>query len=130
MKKMRAKRGEKGFTLVELMIVVAIIGILAAIAIPQYAAYKERAWIASMQGDINSIRSAEEAFFAANGSYTTSLAAGGLADFGWSGYSTGNSGTPVVTAGPPTTFSITVASTKTGKTVTYDSATGATSVST
>ena len=44
-------RSKKGFTLVELMIVIAIIGIIAAIAVPQFMAYRERAYDAEAQAD-------------------------------------------------------------------------------
>ena len=55
---LRFHRKSKGFTLIELMIVVAIIGILASIAIPRFANLIDRAREARTQGNLGSLRSA------------------------------------------------------------------------
>lgn len=68
-KEMRVQ-AEGGFTLVELLIVIAIIAILAAIAIPQFAQYQERAIRAGMISDAKNVATMEEANFGDNQNYT------------------------------------------------------------
>ena len=57
------KRNEKGFTLIELMIVVGIIAILAAIAIPQFQSYRTRGYNATARSDVKNAFTAAQAYF-------------------------------------------------------------------
>src|SRR5204863_8687988 len=65
----------RGCTLIELLIVVVIIGILAAFAIPKVANTKQKAYVAAMKSDLKNLATAEEAFFYDSTFYATSLAA-------------------------------------------------------
>ncbi|MDH3256800.1 MAG: prepilin-type N-terminal cleavage/methylation domain-containing protein [Nitrospinota bacterium] len=62
---------EGGFTLVELLIVIAIIGILAAIAIPQFTQYKTRSYDADAKSNLHNMYLACKAYWADNGSAAT-----------------------------------------------------------
>lgn len=69
---------QKGFTLIELMVVIAIIGILASIAIPAFSKYRTNSFNASAVSDMRNIATAEELYYVDNQAYLDLVATTGV----------------------------------------------------
>src|SRR5688572_32269111 len=61
----------KGFTFVELLVVMLLLGTLSSMAVPRFREYKARAYIAAMQSDLGNLKIAQEVFWAEHMKYAT-----------------------------------------------------------
>ena len=97
----------KGFTLIELMIVIAIIGVLAAIAIPNFIAYRNKSYCSSAESDANNVAATISDYFAIPENTTLITVAGASQYLGFT--LTDKGGQNTVTVGGTAEGTITIA---------------------
>jgi len=112
--------GEQGFTLLELIVVVAVLGVLVAIALQQFSLYRSRATDAAMRSDLKNAALAMESYYGEFLDYPVSVNALQLV-----GYRRTNGVTLTINVSSPSSFSVTAAMPNgTQPSFTFDSTTG------
>ena len=69
------RSNRRGFTFIELLTVMIVIGLLATIGVPRIRSMKERSYQATLRSDLGALRTAQEAYFAENQQYATNVVA-------------------------------------------------------
>ena len=109
----KLRSNKEGFTLIELMIVIAIIGILAAIAIPNFVAYRNKSFCSAAESDAQAVAAAVADFFAIPSN--TNLPTEAMLNNGAGVTTSNNDANPITIAGDPNvtiTITVTDASTR------------------
>ncbi len=105
LKKLSINTDEKGFTLIQLMIVIAIICIMSAIAIPNFISYRDKAYCSAAETDAQSVMGAIADYFSDPGNITVS---GNSTGMPLSGTDLSNGNTYVLAATGTNQYTVTV----------------------
>ncbi len=117
---LKGAAGDRGFTLLELIVVVAVLGILAAIAIQQFSLFRSRATDAAMRSDLKNAALAMESYYGEFLDYPASVSAIQLV-----GYRKTSGVTLTINVTSPSTFTLTAGMPSgTQPSFTFDSSTG------